>query len=110
MMTEQIATKIKEELKKMNNSTDLGYTKTYIYWRDNDGFSVECVRLIEDEDGETIANSESLLKLEQLYTSGTLDGLSGELREALLGYLGIGKKVRGYTSEQVRGALLKMRG
>ncbi len=65
---------------------------------------------LRDEDGETIANSESLLKLEQLYTSGTLDGLSGELREALLGYLGIGKKVRGYTSEQVRGALLKMRG
>lgn len=65
---------------------------------------------LRDEDGETIANSESLLKLEQLYTSGTLDGLSGELLEALLGYLGIGKKVRGYTSEQVRGALLKMRG
>lgn len=65
---------------------------------------------LRDEDGETIANSESLLKLEQLYTSGTLDGLSGELREALLDYLGIGKKVRGYTSEQVRGALLKMRG
>lgn len=65
---------------------------------------------LRDEDGETIANSESLLKLEQLYTSGTLDGLSGELRETLLGYLGIGKKVRGYTSEQVRGALLKMRG
>lgn len=65
---------------------------------------------LRDEDGETIANSESLLKLEQLYTSGTLDELSGELREALLGYLGIGKKVRGYTSEQVRGALLKMRG
>ena len=65
---------------------------------------------LRDEDGETIANSESLLKLEQLYTSGTLDGLPGELREALLGYLGIGKKVRGYTSEQVRGALLKMRG
>nr|DAI42796.1 MAG TPA: hypothetical protein [Caudoviricetes sp.] len=65
---------------------------------------------LRDEDGETIANSESLLKLEQLYTSGTLDGLSNELREALLGYLGIGKKVRGYTSEQVRGALLKMRG
>ena len=65
---------------------------------------------LRDEDGETIANSESLLKLEQLYTSGTLDGLSGELREALLGYLGIGKKVRDYTSEQVRGALLKMRG
>ena len=38
MMTEQIATKIKEELKKMNNSTDLGYTKTYIPWRNNDGF------------------------------------------------------------------------
>lgn len=65
---------------------------------------------LRDEDGETIANSESLLKLEQLYTSGTLDGLSGELREVLLDYLGIGKKVRGYTSEQVRGALLKMRG
>lgn len=65
---------------------------------------------LRDEDGETIANSESLLKLERLYTSGTLDGLSGELREALLDYLGIGKKVRGYTSEQVRGALLKMRG
>lgn len=65
---------------------------------------------LRDEDGETIANSESLLKLEQLYISGTLDGLSGELREVLLGYLGIGKKVRGYTSEQVRGALLKMRG
>ena len=54
MMTEQIATKIKEELKKMNNSKDPGYTKTYIPWRNNDGFSVECVRLIEDEDGETI--------------------------------------------------------
>lgn len=65
---------------------------------------------LRDEDGETIANSESLLKLEQLYTSGTLDGLSGEHQEALLGYLGIGKKVRGYTLEQVRGALLKMRG
>ena len=27
-MGKRIATKIKEELKKMNNSTDLGYTKT----------------------------------------------------------------------------------
>lgn len=35
MMTEQIATKIKEELEKMNNSTDLGYTKTYIPWHEN---------------------------------------------------------------------------
>ena len=51
-MTEHITTKIKEELKKMNNSTDPGYTKTYIPWRNNDGLSVECERMIVDEDGE----------------------------------------------------------
>ena len=59
MMGKHIATKIKEELKKMNNSTDLGYTKTYIPWRNNDGFSVECTRMDDDsvlidEDGELI--------------------------------------------------------
>ena len=48
-----IATKIKEELKKMNSSTDMGYTKTYIPWRDNDGFSVECEREIVADDGST---------------------------------------------------------
>ena len=48
MMGKRIATKIKEELKKMNNSKDQGYTKTYIPWRDNDGFSVECTRMDDD--------------------------------------------------------------
>lgn len=53
-MGKHITTKIKEELKKMNNSKDLGYTNTYIPWRNNDGFSVECERMIVDEDGELI--------------------------------------------------------
>ena len=62
MMTEQIATKIKEELKKMNNSTDPGYTKTYIPWRSKDGFSVECTRMDDDsvlidDDGDVVNDS-----------------------------------------------------
>lgn len=61
-MGKRIATKIKEELKKMNSSTDMGYTKTYIPWRDNDGFSVECARMDEesvliDEDGDVADDS-----------------------------------------------------
>ena len=61
-MGKHITTKIKEELKKMNNSTDLGYTKTYIPWRDNDGFSVECTRMDDDsvlidEDGDVVNDS-----------------------------------------------------
>lgn len=58
-MGKHIATKIKEELKKMNSSKDSVYIKTYIPWRSNDGFSVECVRMDEDsvlidEDGDVV--------------------------------------------------------
>ena len=58
-MGKQILTKIKDELRKMNQSTDVTYTKTYIPWNKGRGFSVECTRLDEDfkvydEDGELL--------------------------------------------------------
>lgn len=58
-MGKQILTKIKDELQKMNQSTDVTYTQTYIPWNKGRGFSVECVRCDEDdnlydEDGELV--------------------------------------------------------
>lgn len=43
-MAKQILTKIKDELQKMNQSTDVTYTQTYIPWNKDRGFSVECTR------------------------------------------------------------------
>lgn len=58
-MGKQILTKIKDELQKMKQSTDVTYTQTYIPWNKGRGFSVECVRCDEDdnlydEDGEIV--------------------------------------------------------
>lgn len=58
-MGKQILTKIKDELQKMKNSTDITYTHTYIQWNEERGFSVECTRCddydnIYDEDGNLV--------------------------------------------------------
>ena len=61
-MAKQILTKIKDEIKKMNDSRDTGYVETYIPWNRNRGFSVECKRLGEDcklydEDNELVEDN-----------------------------------------------------
>lgn len=47
-MGKQIVTRIKEEIQKMLKSKDPTYTKTYIPWDSNRGFSVECIRADDD--------------------------------------------------------------
>lgn len=44
-MENRILKKILTELKKMKASIDVTYTKTYIPWKENEGFSVECKRI-----------------------------------------------------------------
>lgn len=53
----KIVNDIKAELQKMNASRDEAYIKTYIPWKENRGFSVECIRdnaysNVYDEDGK----------------------------------------------------------
>ena len=48
-MKKQILSRIKAELTKMKTSTDKKYTKTYIPWNKEKGFSVECTRSDEED-------------------------------------------------------------
>lgn len=61
---------------------------------------------LKDRDGDTIANSESLLKMELLYE---VKGLSDEQRMALFEAFGVGKSVRHYNKTLVASKLKTMR-
>lgn len=58
-MGKQILTRIKEEMKKMSQSRDEGYIRTYIPWDKRRGFYVECIR--DDEDSKIYDDDGNLL-------------------------------------------------
>jgi len=61
---------------------------------------------LKDADGETIDNSESLLKMEAIYA---IEGLTDSKRKYLFEAFGIGKSVRHYNKACVAEQLAKMR-
>ena len=61
---------------------------------------------LKDKNGETIANSLSLLKMEAVYN---IPGLTDKQRKALFDYLGVGKSVRHYNKSLVKQKLTTMR-
>lgn len=68
--------------------------------------SVMGIKSLKDENGETIDNSESLLKMEAIYK---IPGLTDAQRAQLFEDFDIGKKVRGKNKAAVQEALEKMR-
>lgn len=61
---------------------------------------------LKDADGETIANSESLLKMEAVYS---VPGLTDAQRKRLFQDFGVGKSVQHYNSAAVKEKLRRMR-
>ena len=63
------------------------------------------IESMKDKDGETIANSRSLLIMQEVYNT---PGLSEKQRKALFEYLGVGKSVQHYNKFKVKEELAKM--
>lgn len=63
------------------------------------------VTSIKDKDGKTIANSESLRKMQLVYQT---PGLTDVQRQAMFEYLGVGKTVRHYNKAKVAEELAEM--
>lgn len=76
--------------------------ETYIVLRSK----VTGIKSLKDKEGETIENSESLLKMKQVYDT---PGLNEKQRQAMFEYLGVGKKVRHYNKALVEQKLQEMR-
>ena len=64
------------------------------------------IKSLKDKEGETIENSESLLKMKQVYDT---PGLNEKQRQAMFEYLGVGKKVQHYNKALVEQKLQEMR-
>lgn len=63
------------------------------------------IESLKDKDGETIANSRSLLIMQEVYNT---PGLTEKQRKALFEYLGVGKTVQHYNKAAVNATLAKM--
>ena len=64
------------------------------------------IESLKDKDGETIANSRSLLIMQEVYNT---PGLSEKQRKALFEYLGVGKTVIHYNRSKVNDKLAEMK-
>ena len=64
------------------------------------------IESLKDSDGKTITNSESLLKMQHIYS---VSGLSDEQRRLLFEAFGVGKTVRHYNKTLVNQKLAEMR-
>ena len=76
--------------------------ETYIVLR----IKVTGITSLKDKEGETIENSESLLKMKLVYDT---PGLNEKQRQAMFEYLGVGKKVQHYNKALVEQKLAVMR-
>lgn len=74
-MAKQILTRIKDELKAMQQSRDQEYIQTEIKWNNKRSFSVECFRKgdsdeIRDADGKGFCTAPSYIQLQSLMRGG----------------------------------------